>query len=634
MDAGAAASGSQQPPPAGIRGGIEDFLRGINTGIAGDLVGAGQLARHMLPDQLTDPIAGSAFGRRMSEMAEQPDRGVAGAAGNLFGGVVPTLAIPGGPTAKGLWPLVARMLTRSTLPAAIQPVDQNDPHYWGTKALQTGFGTAAGEALQGLGSLGTRAIKSIKDSQAAKSLSDFAERINQQIRRDNIDRQLTFEGRRDRVEGINQRIDQRNTAIQDRFDQAKDARAQQDYQRQVAAQTAQRARDAIPAIETLKWWREALTPTGDQALAPTAVTPEASAQVRKIVGDRLTNVRQQMLVNPNDAGFRNEIAGIREQVHDQLSNQAMRDQWAFEPERQFDSQGNPKAPSKGDVTRQQNSVWGKFVEQPLAELQYLSGRELSDYSSRLGDLAEQYARRAATAPQAERPELEAISGGLRQVVDVIDRHGTSDPALLKQLTDAKRGYHLWSIGNGSTTVEKGGVMTPGGIAREWAGRQGDAPYGAEMIQGHPQYHPENARLKRGLEQARLAHGDTPLPAEPRQPIPRPTTKWSQVPLPKRPTPIKEAPAPKPSAATPPSALRTGAGRLGRGLVAAHFGGPAGLVMEPFITAAAKRAARSPRAANVLSKTGNLGPAAAVGIGQTIPEIVVHAKRPRPEERLP
>jgi hypothetical protein len=627
MDAGqsssAAASGSQPPPPAGIRGGIEDFLRGINTGIAGDIVGAGQLARHMLPDQMTDPIAGSAFGRRLSEMANAPTPGVSGFLGNIAGAGLPFIVQPElgiGAAARSV-PFIGKLLKplwdifrSGTLPAALQPTSpqtaQKPGEFWKEKATQAGIGTALGTA----GKLADIPLQKWAGQRAANKAYNATRDAAQQAR-DAAQDKAVKTGR------VNQLIDRRNQALIGQYRQAQGTRAQQTYQDRVTSQTAQRARDAIPAIETLRWWREALTPTGDQALAPTAVTPEASAQVRKIVGDRLTNVRQQMLVNPNDVGFRNEIAGIREQVHDQLSNQAMRDQWAFEPERQFDSQGNPKAPSKGDVTRQQNSVWGKFVEQPLAELQYLSGRELSDYSSRLGDLAEQYARRAATAPQAERPELEAISQGLRQVVDVIDRHGTSDPALLKQLTDAKRGYHLWSIGNRATTVEKGGEMTPGSIAREWARRQGDAAYGAEMIQGHPQYHPENARLKQGLERARQAHETTP-PAAPPQPPLRPPAQWRNIPLPKLP---KMPPERTPDERMP-SIVGHGLGHV----VTALSGSPtAGRVAREVVRYGGRGIGRP-----VLGGVRAAGTPVAAAVGGKIPEIIVTAKRPRPEERLP
>lgn len=611
--------GTDQPSgvTGDIRTGAENFLQGVNTGLAGDVVGAGQLAGYVLPKAITDPIANSTIGRKLSETANRPTPGIAGGAGNLVGAGLPFLIQPElgiGAAARGV-PYIGRALKTlwdivrtSTIPSAVQPA--NSP---GERARNIAIGTGVGVPLHFGGQAAGRQLEKWANQRAAGRAYDASREAAQQARQ-------AAEDRAAKVGRVNQSIDSRNKALTGNYRQAQAGRAQQTYQDRVVAQAAQRARDAIPATETLNWWREALTPIGEQGRAPTAVTPQATAQVRRIIGDRLTNVRSQMLINPADAGFRDEIDGIRREVDGQLSNQGMRDQWAFEPEQRFDAQHNPIEPSRGDTTRQQNSVWSKFVEQPLANIQYLSGQQLSDYSSRLGDLAEQYARRAATAPQAERPELEAISRGLRRVVDVADRHGTSDPALLKQLTDAKRSYMLWSIGNGSTAAEKGGEMTPGRIAREWARRQGDASYGAEMDPGHPRFHPENARMKHRLELARQAHEETPQPVAPQPPL-RPPSQRPQIPLPKIPkvpperTVDQRLPAAGGHVVQHATTALTGsptAGRIARGIY--HYGG---------------RGAARP----VLGATKGVGAVTpgVVGGAAKIPEIVVTAPRYRPNE---
>lgn len=616
-----------------VRAGIEDFLQGVNTGIAGDVVGVGQLARHVLPDSLTNWIANSRAGQRLSEMAQQPSKGWAGTAGNLAGAALPFVLTPGLKAAEG-WGPASRVLTRSTIPAATQPVDPNDPDYWGTKALQTAIGTGAGELLHGLSSLGGRALSNIKNSRAAQSLRDLVLDINRQIRDENVGRQTAFEGRRDRVEGINERIKARNTGIDERFQGEQERQRQQTHLQRQAVQAAKQAQDAVPGQVTQRWWQEALAPIGEQARAPRTNTPEASAQVRRIVGDRLNQIRGQMRIGRDDAGFRTDIDGIRDRIEARLSNQGIRDQWAYTPEQRFDAQGNELPPTAVQLARQQHSVWSKFVEQPLENLPELSGRQMADYVSRLGDLAEQYARRAMSAPQAERPELEAISQGLRQVVDVVDRRGVSDPEMATQLASAKRAYHLWSIGNSAVDIT--GTMTPRNITRAWMRRQGGpANYGAEMDSGNPRYHHANAQLKQQLERARDLHETGPPPVTLPAPVPRPTTKWATIPAPRRPTPIQQGPLPPMPSRAAPSAGAQAAHAVGRKIVAHSLGGLPGVLLEPLATAAGRRLARSPTAARGLSEVGRAGPAAAVAGSQAvtpIPEIVVTAKRPKPEEQ--
>lgn len=637
MDSGGSGDGGgekqQQNTGGSFREGAEDFLHGLNTGIAGDIVGAGQLARHVLPNWMTDPIANSQVGQRLSQAAQPPaNQSWTNWGGSMVGAGLPFLAVPG---LGSTWGPAARVMTRSTLPAAVQPVNPNDPDYWSTKALQTGVGTVAGEALQGLGSLGARALANIKNTQFAKSLRDLVLQINQQISDENAGRRAKFETDTDRTKAINQRIAKRNEGITERFQQARDTREQLIENQKQAVQTAKQAQAAVPAQTTQNWWREALAVIGEQGRTPRN-SQTASAQVRRIIGDRLNNVREQMLLNPYDQGFQGDIEQIRGRLDRQLTNQKIRDDWAYEAPTRFDAQGNQLPPSRTDLARQQGSIWGKYVTQPIQDQRYIHGRPFAEYISRISDLAEEYARKAMRAPESEAPEFRMISQGLRDVIDVVESHGTGgDPALTKQLGDAKRAYHLWSIGNDS--VDLSGEMTPGKLIGTWMRRQGgQANYGAEMVPGHPQFHPENARIKQGLERALQAHTG-PLPAAtPPPPVPRPTTKWGQIPPPPKPKMVQPGPPPSMvGTATPSTGMHT-LGKVGRRLLAAHVGGLPGLILEPLATAGARRVARSPTAASILSKAQHLGtPIAAASSKQVtpgtdeIPEITV---RPKPGDR--
>lgn len=581
---------------------VEDFVHGLSSGVAGDIVGAGQLVRHVLPDNLTNLIANSRLSQGLEREAQRPSQGIAGEVGSFLGSTAPFMVAPELSAARG-WGPAARVMTRSTIPAALQPVNPNDPDYWRTKAVQTGAGTVAGEALHGLGSLGARALRSIRNTQFFKSLSDMVEDINRQIRDENATRQTRYQTRRDRTQNINQRIQTRNEAIGERYQQAQDAQRQQAYQQRLIAQQTRERQAAVPQNTTRQWWRETLASIGEQARTPDTVGPESSAQVQRIIGTRLNELHNQMSLS-TDTNFgtvlRDRVAGTL--------NAANRRDW--------------------------NQMFSEAVSQPLMKNHgRLNGQQLHDLTSDLGNRIEELSRRIRSEdmPESRRTDLTRMRNALRNVADAVEDQATGTPEVKAQLQQARRAYNLWSIGNGATAAERGGEMTPGRIAREWAGRQGDAAYGAEMNRGSPRYHPENARLKTWLESQRQLHETGPAPAAPQPPVPRPTTKWSEIPLPRKPVPVKQGPMPPPPPRPERSPGAEAVKAVGRKLVAGHLGGLPGVIMEPLATAGARRLARSPTVARGLSQAGRAGPVAAVGASQSIPEIVVTAPRYRSGE---
>lgn len=611
--------GVQVQDPPGI---IEDYGQAaIQGGVLDPLEKVGQMAEH-LPDWLGGGLARRA-GSALSSIpfvSETMRQGQESAQRHPWvrtaGNILPWLAVPG--FGEGRLAGLAADAAIGTLGGVTQPLDPKDPNYWRDVGLQGLLGGALGG---GLGQVTRGAAAARTAQQGRQAAFDAATQARN-----------AAEQRAERIGRFNQAVTKSNKSKQTAYRTAQRAQAQQTYLQRAAAQAAKQAQEAIPAQTTLNWWRETLTPIGEQARAPTRVTPETSAQVRKIVGDRLNKVRQQMLVNPDDATLGEDLAATQVETEGRLSNQAMRDQWAYQAHQEMAPDGSLKPPSKSELAKERNSIWSKYVQQPLAGKQYISGTDLADYVSRLGDLAEQYGRRALSAPQAERPELDAISRGLRRVIDEVERHGVgSDAGLAKQLTDAKRAYNLWSIGNGSTAAEKGGLMTPGGIAREWARRQGDAAYGAEMIPGHPQFHPENARIKQGLERARQAHEAATPPITPQPPLPLPGQRQT-LPLPKVP------PRPVMQQSPAPSKGRQAARHMGE--LAAHLPGAiAGLKIgtmlgHPYwgagVGTAASRA-MAPAVKSGIERAGRVPGALGATAGSSIPEIVVTAPRYRPGE---
>lgn len=129
-----------------------DFLRGLNKGVAGDIVGAGQILRNVLPSALTNAVTQSAPGQRITQTANQPTQGIAGTVGNFVGGAAPTLAIPG----SGLG-AIADAAIGGAVGGGLQPTKSGS---LGSHALGAGAGAGLGAIGGSLG--GTAAQQAVR----------------------------------------------------------------------------------------------------------------------------------------------------------------------------------------------------------------------------------------------------------------------------------------------------------------------------------------------------------------------------------------------------------------------------------------------------------------------------------------
>lgn len=149
--------GSEESAPGGWRGAVrstaEDFLRGLNAGAAGDVVGAGQIAANVLPSWMTGPVARSSPAQSMTNWANTPTPGVAGTVGRGVGAAAPFMAMP----ATGLGAM-ADAAIGGGLAGGIQPTPSGSLAEHGIGALA---GAATGGAFGALG--GTAAQQAMRD---------------------------------------------------------------------------------------------------------------------------------------------------------------------------------------------------------------------------------------------------------------------------------------------------------------------------------------------------------------------------------------------------------------------------------------------------------------------------------------
>lgn len=261
-------------------------------------------------------------------------------------------------------------------------------------------------------------------------------------------------------------------AKQEQEHQAALAQAQRD-----AKARAEEAKEKVPGDTVRQWWKEALTPTGDQGHAPLELSPETTAGVRDRIATRLNTLRSKMTFQPSEA-----IAKRLGVEKDKTSQEL-----------------DPNDRGKWDAT------YLDLIGQPLAGDRPMTGKRLADYVSQIGKRAEDLVD-AGRYTEAR---------GLWRVQNIIeDEASKGDQALRRDLGNAKRGYQLWSIGNDAIKARKGGQATPADLVAAWERRQGTAAYGADK-------NPENVRLKRWLEQQRKAHQEPPppTPAEVKRPDP-------------------------------------------------------------------------------------------------------------------
>lgn len=128
-----------------------DFVQGVGRGLAGDVLGAGQIAGDLMPDWLARAVAPAVrpAADRVRQFAEAPASGWAERAGRVVGGAVPAAAL--GPET------VAGQLGADALAGSLQPTDSGSlASHAGGAALGAGLGAVLGAPFRGAGERAAR----------------------------------------------------------------------------------------------------------------------------------------------------------------------------------------------------------------------------------------------------------------------------------------------------------------------------------------------------------------------------------------------------------------------------------------------------------------------------------------------
>lgn len=463
-----------------------NLAAGVGQGLLDPIEGGVQLLEHA-------PYIGGAVSaaipsglregaRRFRQRAEAS---TAGEIGEVAGNILPFLFQPELGLARGLAAVPkigkalgfgGRVLERGTLPAALEPVDTSQGGDFASQKLaQTAVGTVlgtGGEAVAStLGRAGAR--QATQQAAAQKAASEHA------------------------------------AALQ-AHQTASLARASE----QTARQTAATTKAGVPGETTLRWQQETLNRIGLGGQAPTQVTPEASARVQKLVGDRLNQIVGRMRLDPTDPAFTETINTIRDETSRVLPESAQRGWYREAPTEDLPglildpTTGRPLARRTRAGLGEPPKATGDFVKTVMEPLEKgeLSGRSLTDYISRLGARAEELARKARTVPQDKRAELYAQSNALRQIEDAVIGHAAGDPADKTALEAARKAYSMWSIGNEAGRASQAGVMTPARLIQTISRRMGEARYKQALADPN---HPDHAILQ--YLQSQLGRHSAALP---------------------------------------------------------------------------------------------------------------------------
>jgi len=441
--------GSPTNPPQDFGSTPANLAAGFGQGLLDPIEGLGQMAEHL-------PLVGGAVRAMIPDAlrnwAKNYQRRVgastAGEIGEFAGNVVPWLFQPelaAGRIASTVPRVAARIAERATLPATLQPVPQPGNDFWTQKGEQAAVGTALGAPLEAVA--GSAARQQATSQAAAQAAADHASALA--------------------AHGTALAAHQTGTL----------ERAAEQQARNQAANT----RAGIPGDTTLRWYRETLGRIGLADQAPTAVTPEASARVQKLVGERLNSIIGRMKLDPSDPQFTETLNNIRSDTLRELPESAQTRFYKEPPKPEeepllFSQYGRPlRRTTRDREPPKPAGDWVRTVMEPLAKGE-LSGRDLTNYISRLGARAEELARQARTVPQDQRAELYAASNAMRQVEDAVIGHAAGSSQDKLALEEARKAYSMWSIGNDAGRASQGGSMTPQRLIQTISRRMGEARY--------------------------------------------------------------------------------------------------------------------------------------------------------------
>lgn len=428
--------------------------------------------------------------RGWERLTERANKGGGTQVGESVGGSLP---FAGAGRAAQALPYAGRVLTRSVLPALLQPT--TGPVDTWTKVLQTALGTGIGEGLQGIGWLaGTPLGKWALDQLRSKAAT---EREAQTAARDQLQRTMT--GRASQLSETAARQAARDTEEQTR--QRAYSAARVEYERQVqAAQDAERinqerastigqqnqrnqldyraaqAERALAETRRLDIPRQAVQGVLNDARGLIGLRPlefsasrQAAPQTLRDVGGELGRVYRQMSFDPNQGGWlataQRTQENIRALLRQDPNAQALWDR-VFEGKALMP--GFRAEPGVGTPAQGQGPIGTRSGP--------VSGDQLSLLMSQLTRAQHEFGLAAQKGGGAISRN---IADGLSQMRQSIEAQlDTRFPQLAEQRRLANQAY--WLTSRVMDAVDVHGIATPEALQQAIKTAEGDTRFGTDQ----------------------------------------------------------------------------------------------------------------------------------------------------------
>lgn len=470
------------------------FIAGLGQGVADIPEAAGQMIQKGGEAFGVDPsrLVPGFVQRGAEALRQRAEASNAGQAGRLVGGLGTFALQPelgflkagqgiakAAPYIERLLKPAARVATRSTLPAVLQPTDTQDPNFWSTKGWQALLGTGLGEALQQIGRLAGKPLQ----RWAAQDAADAGTQRAQQAA--------------DRLNQQNQRV-YKAAQVQHAADEAK----RLDVPRQATQSLLNDARGLI-GLRPLEY----------------SLTRESAPQALREVGQELDRLYGRMSFDPNRGGWLQGAARIQRDIRSRLRQdpraQALWDQVfqdsAFMPGLRAEAGARPPVTGRAPATVRSQAGQNFRVQSPTGDVQGPLGTRSGPISGN------QLARMMSVLTKAQqRFGLEAQRGGggvyrdmadgLRQMRDSVERQlDAAFPQLAEQRRLANQAYFLTS--RVMDAVDVHGMATPEKLLQAFKSAEGDTRFGTDK---------RYADIKDRLERQHREH-TTPIDA-PKPPV--------------------------------------------------------------------------------------------------------------------
>lgn len=471
------------------------FIAGLGQGLADIPEAAGQMIQKGGEALGVDPsrLVPGFVERGAEALRQRAEASNAGQAGRLVSGLgafalQPELGIlragqgiqRAAPFIERLLKPAARVATRSTLPAVLQPTNTQDPNFWSTKGWQALLGTGLGEILQQASRLAGKPLQRWAAQDAADAGTQRAQQAADRLNQRN---ELAYRGAR----------------AQHQADEAK----RLDVPRQATQDVLNDARGLI-GLRPLEY----------------NLSHETAPQALQEVGQELNRIYGQMSFDPNRSGWLANAQRVQQDIRNRLRQdpraQALWDEVfqdsAFMPGLRAEAGARPPVTGRAPATVRSRAGQNFRVQSPTGESQGPLG-------SRSGEVSgDQLTRLMSTLTKAQQKfGLEAQRGGggvYRDMADGLSRMRQSIeqqldarfPELAEHRRLANQAYFLTS--RVMEAIDPHGIATPEQLLTAFKNAEGDTRFGTDQRYGD---------IKRRLQQQHLHH-TTPL-TPPTQPVP-------------------------------------------------------------------------------------------------------------------